>query len=276
MRTRENRAGIRFLAMVASALFAQTVAASPIPHASTSIGMEHPLELELAVDGCRPLPANEHSASMLRIAGIRPSGNGEFLYDLRFTGFEPGTYDILDHLRAPDGGKLQGPEVMVEVRSVLPSNHNGSLYEHKSSRLPIVGGYRMTLGLLSSLWLAATAYGWRRLRKPQPLPVPLPPAPSWEEQVRPLVEAAAAGTLNHAGKAKLEGMLVSFWREKLGDEPMPIKEELARLRTHPEAGKLLEALETWLHRRGSAPQLDVERLLAPYRPQIPPPTAAKP
>lgn len=40
---------------------------------------------------------------------------------------------------------------------------------------------------------------------------------------------------------------------------------MSALKSHPEAGPLLQQLEIWLHRPGVVGQIDVNTLLSPYR-----------
>ena len=42
-------------------------------------------------------------------------------------------------------------------------------------------------------------------------------------------------------------------------------EAMSRLRNHPQAGELLRQVEAWLHQPGGARDVDVPRMLAPYR-----------
>jgi hypothetical protein len=85
------------------------------------------------------------------------------------------------------------------------------------------------------------------------------------EQLRPLVERAQAGTLSTPERAELERMLLAFWGRRLGLTDVDPREAMAQMRQHPEAGRLIEQLELWLHRPGTADEVDVAALLAPYR-----------
>jgi hypothetical protein len=76
---------------------------------------------------------------------------------------------------------------------------------------------------------------------------------------------ALAGKLSQREHAELELALVALWRRRLGLDGLPAREALAEIGRHPEAGALLRALESWLHRGAQAGEVDVERLLAPYR-----------
>jgi hypothetical protein len=85
------------------------------------------------------------------------------------------------------------------------------------------------------------------------------------DRLRPLVARAMTGTLSPGQQAELERTLLAFWRQRLGLENEKAPEALAKLRRHPEAGVLLNQLELWLHRPGTAQQLDLGKPLWPYQ-----------
>jgi hypothetical protein len=87
------------------------------------------------------------------------------------------------------------------------------------------------------------------------------------DRLRPLVDAAMAGSLGDRQKAELERLLIGYWRKRLGLERAEPSRIMAVLREHDEAGPLLRRLEDWLHRppgESSGPA-DVAALLEPYR-----------
>jgi hypothetical protein len=95
------------------------------------------------------------------------------------------------------------------------------------------------------------------------------------------VDAAIGGTLSVAERGRLELLLYLYWRARLAlSGPQP--QVISTLRTHPEAGALLQAVERWLHapvRQPAAPaQAEAAVLLEPYRhaPAINDPMGAKP
>ena len=85
------------------------------------------------------------------------------------------------------------------------------------------------------------------------------------ERLQPMVEAAAAGQLDSAGKAQLERLLLAFWRRRLELEGVKAADAMPKLRNHGEAGALLRQLEDWLHRPKPTQDVDLGALLAPYR-----------
>ena len=90
--------------------------------------------------------------------------------------------------------------------------------------------------------------------------------PDLAERLRPLVEQAANGTLDTDGRARLERMVFSHWRERLDlPEDGDVAELHHQLKVHSEAGPLLHGLEDWLHRPPGTATADIPALLAPYR-----------
>ena len=82
--------------------------------------------------------------------------------------------------------------------------------------------------------------------------------------LRPLVKKAQAGELSESGQAELERTLLSVWRKRLKLDDADPAESIIKLRKHEEAGALLRELEKWLHKPGSADDVNIAELLKPY------------
>ena len=232
------------------------------------IGIEGTLSTPLTRGDYQSKPLDDRTPLILRIEAITPEGGGRFNYDFHYIGFEPGTYALGDYLILPDGSPAtEAAGVMIDVRSILPTNHDGSLNAHITRPFPWFGGYRVMLGGLAGLWVLGLLgfYWFGRRRKPVVVVAPVIPAPTYAERMRPLVEAAAAGTLKVSGQAELERLMTGYWREKLALPEQRMADTLAALKRHSQAGALLTALERWLHRPGGASQSEIDGLLEPYR-----------
>ena len=233
-----------------------------------SVGIEGHIAVDLPKGDYRPRPLDDRTEVILRVESIAASTNGGFRYDFHYIGFEPGPYNLADYLIRPDGSRPdEMGDVRIQVRALLPENHDGQLQPYAPRLFPWIGGYRMFLGLLAVLWaggfVAFVMVG--RKKKALVAPVAAPPAPSLADRLRPLVEAAAAGKLTTDGQAQLERLLLGYWREKLKLPDQRMADALARLKQHAEAGALLHALERWLHRPGGVSPQEVATLLEPYR-----------
>lgn len=255
-------------ALWAGAVEAAAAAETP----SRLLGIEGDVSFTLDRADYRPRPMDDRTPLILMIDSIRPAGGEGHVYDIHYIGFEAGAYRLADYLMLPDGSPATGiGEVSVQVRSVLPPNHNGALAAYVPQPFPALGGYRMLLKLLAGLWLLGlAAFLWfGRRRRVQTVVEAVPPPPTYAERMRPLVQAAAAGRLDPDGQAELERLMTGYWRDRLHLNEPRMADNLAALKRHAEAGLLLNALERWLHRPGGASAGDIQKLLEPYQRAVP-------
>lgn len=255
------------LASLASlAAAAAALAAAAPPAGSPTVGMEGRLEVILPGPVLEARPIEHKARLIVRIAETRPRGP-DLWYDLRYIGFVPGRYDLRTNLVRLDGSSLTNlPALPVEVAPLLPANHDGILVETARSPLGRLGGYRAFMTAAGVAWLLLLVpLAWRRRRGPAARQAPAA-EPTLADRLRPLVEEAAAGRLSSDGQARLERMLLNYWRDRLDLGALDMAEAVRRLRGHAEAGELLRALEGWLHRPpGAAGVPDVGQVLEPYR-----------
>ncbi|HMN97056.1 MAG TPA: hypothetical protein PKC43_02760 [Phycisphaerales bacterium] len=207
-------------------------------------------------------------------------------YRIEFIGSVVGNFDLVPLLEHIDGTPAHAlGRLPIRVDSELPALHGTDLFLQDRSIAPLRSGYRAWMIALALAWLAvpAVVVARRALRRPQPTVIePPPPPPTVADRLRPLVEAAIDGTLDLAGQARLELLLVRFWSDRLGLESLAPAAAIIRLRRDPEAGALLRAVEGWLHAPRAArggpsdrdaiepaaserrPDAELARLLRPY------------
>lgn len=261
----------RVIGIVLAAMLAVTaVAQARREPVRTTIGIEgrtifrHP-----AGEAVQSVPVDDKAPVVVRIAEATRDGDW-MLYDLRFIAQYAGEFDLRECLRRPDGAPLTNAEPLpVIVGKLLPDDHQGALFELGGVRVPRLGGYRLALLVIGIVWLAVPIWfiARRLLRKRPPAPPP-PDAPiTLADQLRPLVEAALRGELSTADRARLEMLLLGYWRERLGLGGVEHAAAVRTMRAHAEAGELLEQLERWLHRprRADDPAVDVSAMLMRYR-----------
>lgn len=204
---------------------------------------------------------------MVRIIETFPHGS-DFRYDIEFRGFEPGRFNIIDHLKRNDDSELVSDPLWVNVEPILAAEKVRPIplpqteSKFRSYYVPIlfVSGIIWMAGLLAILF-----YGRGTLKKASVITKVTTPA----EKMRPLVDAAIAGKLTAAQQAELERILSEFWSAKLNLGHLPADQLRTTLREHPEATQMLEQIDFWLHRpAGEAAQpVDVNALLKPYQDQ---------
>ena len=247
--------------------FGISLHAAPAPP-SRNIGIEGSVSLPLPRADYRVRPLDDRTELILRIEKIAVLTNGQHRYDFFYMGLEPGLYKLADYLIRPDGSRPDELGAMqIQVRALLPEEHNGQLNAYTPRRFPFIGGYRGLLLALAVAWAGGliTFIVVSRRKRPVEIPLAVAPEPSLAERLRPLVEAAAAGELSVEDQARLERLLMGYWRDKLNLPELRMADALARLKAHGEAGELLRTLERWLHRPGGATREEVSGLLAPYR-----------
>jgi hypothetical protein len=239
------------------------------PRSQSTVGMPARLE-QVVLPGpeLEVKPIEDRRAPLVvRIAAVYPHGT-DFRYDLIYYGLEPGRYDLRDSLRRKDGAPLTGlPPLPVLVEPVLPP---GQIEPH---RPPLesstwLGGYRWLAIAGGLVWFAGLLVIMLGGRRKRALAEAVAARPlTLADRLRPLVNAAMAGTLARGQEAELERLLIGYWRKRLALERVEPARLIALLREHDQAGPLLRRLEDWLHRPpGEAAQpVDVAALLEPYR-----------
>jgi hypothetical protein len=231
------------------------------------VGVPH-WSREVVLPGSRlkAAPATIQTPVILRIDSISPHGT-DFRYDLEYYGLDPGTYDLTDFMEREDGSSSEGlPALLIRIESALAP---GQVKPNPvpTGPLPSVGGYRTFLWLFGSIWFLGAILLWRggHGRTDAAATARATRPPTLAERLTPLVEQAREGTLSQASRAELELMLIAFWRARLGLQATPAAEALVSLKEHPDAGPLLRQIELWLHSPGASADVDVAKLLAPYR-----------
>jgi len=237
------------------------------PALETTVGMEGLYYLRTRGPALVARPVDDKAPVVLRIADVAQDG-GSAIYELRYAGMVPGVHDLRDFLERVDGQRLTGLEpILVAVHKALPDNHDGQLVELAVPGLARAWMYRLGLAAVGVLWLLPMA--WivvKRLARRRSAPKPMRAAEeTLADQLQPLIEAAVAGQLTTEDQARLELLLIAYWREQLDLSGCSALEALARMRGHPDCGALLAQLERWLHEPPGRHRVDVGAILLPYR-----------
>lgn len=231
-----------------------------------SVGMSRRInDLILPGSELTTKPIDDKSPIVLRIVDSRVHGTA-FRYDLVYYGLEPGNYDLVDYLARVDGSDTDDlPAIDVQIDSVLP---DGQIVPNEldQGERPRIGGYRLAVWIIGSLWLVGLLLliFWPRTKlEVQKLESETPK--SLADRLRPMVESALHGKLSNSEKAELERLLLAYWHDKLDLGNLPPATAIQRMRQDADAGHLITVLEEWLHSPDQAADVDVNKLLEPYR-----------
>ena len=212
------------------------------------------------------------SSILVRVADRDRADDGRAITELEFIGVDAGVFDLRESLVFDDGGSIDRmPPLTIEIVSNLATDAPSDVFLAEAPPASIVGGYRKLLVVVAVVWiLVPIAVAIRRwLRRPPPPPV-APDPPTVFDRLEPLVRRAVDRELTVEERGRLELLLHAHWRGRLGLADDPV-DAVRRIRTDPEAGRLLRRVESWLHapdgRTPSAAELG--ELLAPYRDSMP-------
>lgn len=232
---------------------------------TAAVGMRAMIE-QVVLTGSElvPAPSTSKTPVVVRVLKVWPHGEHR-RYDLEWTGFEVGKYDLSAFLVRKDGspsGSL--PPLPIEVTG---SSSKGLVEpsEPEAKPAPRLHGYRtiqIAVGVAWGIGLLAILFVGRRFRRRVSPP---PPPPTLADRLRPLVERVASGSADTAEKAELERLLVAFWRARLDLREHKAGDAIGIIRNHPEAGALVRQLEAWLHMPKPPASFDLQALLQPYR-----------
>jgi hypothetical protein len=212
-------------------------------------------------------PIDKKKTSVIvRITAVYPHGS-DFRYDFEWYGLDAGTFDLKEFLQRKNGTPLgELPAMPVTVTTIRPPGQ----VEPNTLTIdpgPRVGGYRLMMFGIIALWvlgLIGIVLSFFFPRKK--LLVDNSPKPiSLADRLAPLVDGAMKGELSTNQLAALERGLLAYWRKRLQLNALEPVEAMNRLRTHDEAGPLLNQLESWLHKPGTRETVNVQELLQPYR-----------
>ena len=253
----------RFSATATLSIMLWLLPAQAVP---PTVGIEGRIEVSVPGGLLVPRSLDPKSRVVIRVANAQPDGSG-FRYDLRYSGLVPGTYNLSDYLAREGTMATNGlPRIPVTVLRVLPEQHDGTIADEGPASLARSFPYRIAIAAIVALWALLLIPLIFAGRKKKPAPVaPPPPLPTLADVLRPLVEKAVEGTMEPADLARLEHLLLEFWRRKLGVAKIEHASALAQLRKHPEAGVLLSSLESWLYKPPGRNAVDIHALLEPYR-----------
>ena len=212
------------------------------------------------------------SSILVRVADRNRTDDGRSITELEYIGVDAGVFDLRDSIVFDDGGSIDRmPPLTIEIVSNLATDAPSDVFLAEAPPASIVGGYRKLLVVVAVVWILVPVAVMirRRLRRPPPPPV-APTPPTVFDRLEPLVRRAVDRELTIEERGRLELLLFAHWSGRLGLADDPV-EAVRRIRTDPEAGRLLRRVESWLHAPGGRTPSATElgELLAPYRETMP-------
>ena len=231
----------------------------------TTVGMSKTLsEIILPGSELEVTDIEDQQPFVLRITKSFIHGDA-FRYHFVYYGLEPGEYNLTDSLQRKEGAERGDlPEQIGTIHAVLPP---GQVTPNQLAppQAPSIGGYQLLLALAAVVWVVGLLLLIRSTRRPRAdRQVSADHPKSLADQLQPLLEAAAEGSLAESQRAELERLLLAFWRKKLEVTGLSPAEAIAALKADPEAGELLRQLEDWLHNPNPSAPVDLKNLLKPY------------
>ncbi len=204
----------------------------------------------------------------VRIAGITEEPGAQ-IYDVRYIVNRGGTFDLKDYLAAADGSPLEGlPSFKFHGDPKLSKDLDVRIRETEPIGIDVGGHYYATLAGLAAFWIVWLLLLIFYKRPPRPAPVAPPPreTPRWQVNYggRRWLNSKAA-TLDVAGQARLEMLILRRWREELAIASLPMSAALEAIDRHEKTGDALRQLQRWLHERSSTvPRDELAAALAPF------------
>jgi hypothetical protein len=238
---------------------------------SVPVGMIGKVDQVLIAGGeLEAVPTTDPLAKIVvRMADTFRHGDA-YRYNLEFTGYEPGRYDLAKSLKRKDpaAGAAPIPPIEIEITSSLPPGQ----IEPARPGPPAIRGwfkYWTVLDIFVVIWIIGLALLWGKAKATGRAAVKAEtPPPTVAERLKPLVQAVCDGTIEPHKRAELESLLINHWSARLHlDETVPPGQVLTQLKSNPDAGPLIRRLEEWLHMppgQGGAEADEIVILLKPY------------
>jgi hypothetical protein len=231
------------------------------------LGIEAAALVRYAGPRLEPAPYRDGAPLTVRIAGVGREKHDR-VYDVRYIINATGTHDLRKYLQAVDGSSLVAlPVLKVRGESTLGDAFDGQLPPADPVRIDIWAGYYRAMAAAAVLWI-----GWLLMlifykRERAVAPVESRPVePTLAELLLPLIRLAEDGRLELADKAKLDLLLLKYWRQELRLNTLALADGIERIRRDPETGVILETVERWLHSAAHVDAATVVDLLKPYCP----------
>jgi len=279
----ESRSRNFELAIVLAAIIVNAMSVSAQEHAATAriegeavleanVGMMASIQ-QVIFPGTELIPRRTDprtAAVVVRIDAVYPHADG-FRYDLTWSAYEPGVHDLAGFLERKDGTSTDElPPLKVTATSVLPPDRVAP-NAPEPGETASAGGYRTVIWIAVVIWIVGfvvlLATGRKKSQEESDVTADSPRTRL--EAIRQLLQSATAeSNFSVADKARLEGLIVGFWREHKQIQELSAPVAIRQLQEDPDAGPLLKTLERWLYDRPQFSSIDVASLLMPLQAMV--------
>ncbi len=212
------------------------------------LGVEEAAIVRYAGPRLAARPYRRGASVNLRIADVVEQGAVR-VYDVRYVVNLPGEFDLTDYLTSTDGNPIDDlPSFKVRGLTSLTKDIETRIQEIEDAGVHIWHWYYETLGALGVCWvgwLLGLIFVGRPKRPPKPLPAP--PEPTIAEQIERYLRMLAQGELSVEEKARLEVLLLTHWRERLGLRRQRMASACRQIQQSDTLGQIYEKLAGWLH-----------------------------
>ena len=212
------------------------------------LGVEEAVIVRYAGPRLVARPYRRGASVNVRIANEDTSGDTR-VYDVRYVVSVPGEFNIIDYLAAADGSALERlPAFRVRGQTALTKDIETRIREIEIVPIRIGHWYYETLVALGGFWLLWLA-GLIWIGRPRRVapPPPAPPLPSLAEQIAAYLAALGRQELSVDDKARLERMLLLYWRERLGMADDRMAAACRRIAHDDRSAAAYRAIVGWLH-----------------------------
>jgi len=201
----------------------------------------------------------------VRIAQVTGAPGGR-VYDVRYLVNREGDYDLRDYLASESGVVPAGlPIFKFHGDPKMSKELEARIKETEQVGVQVGGRYYTKLMFLGCVWLACL-YPLIFFGRPKRLELaPVVPPLTEAEELHGLLAKLREGSLDAAGQARMEMILLRCWRAGLLRTDAPMAEVLAAVAKDGRTAEDLRRLQAWLYRRDSVVTVEeIATLVAPH------------
>ena len=208
---------------------------------------------------------------LVRISDVKEYAPGEFEYTIAYIPNKAGTFDLKDSLlelkKYPDAvvpSHKFTAHFILSDKEKLDTNLSSSYNLNE----PNFGNYWLYAKLFAAFWFTGLIFiilYKRKFKTKVKLVKRNIQSQSLADQLKRFIKIALDNKATVSDKAKLDVLIVHYWRKQLNIENKTMQESLDIIKKDPKAGELILQVEKWLHSPTKASEEEISNLLAPYK-----------